>query len=236
LKELKKERLQRLLDSTKDSKLAFGLTTYRSAKEKELLLGLDLQGGMSVTMEVGLNELIRSLANYTKDPSFVKALDKAVERKANSGADLISLFKEEYSIAAPNAKLAPLFATRSNGKVKFDATDDAVITYLREQATAAFNNTYRILRTRIDQFGVSSPNINPDPAKSIINIELAGINDKERVRKYLQATANLQFFEMYTLESKDLQSGIVAADKAVQEYLNGTKANIDTVKKVDDKT
>ncbi len=231
LKELKKERLQRLLDSTKDSKLAFGLTTYRSAKEKELLLGLDLQGGMSVTMEVGLNELIRSLANYTKDPSFVKALDKAVERKANSGADLISLFKEEYSIAAPNAKLAPLFATRSNGKVKFDATDDAVITYLREQATSAFNNTYRILRTRIDQFGVSSPNINPDPAKSIINIELAGINDKERVRKYLQATANLQFFEMYTLESKDLQSGIVAADKAVQEYLNGTKANIDTVKK-----
>ena len=223
LKEVKKQRLQRMLDSTKDSKLAFGLTTYRSAKEKELLLGLDLQGGMSVTMEVGLGDLIKSLANYTKDPLFLKALENANARKANSGADLISLFSEEFKKVNPTAKLAPYFATRSNGKVKFDATDDAVLTYLREQAKAAFDNTYRILRTRIDQFGVSSPNINPDPSKSIINIELAGINDKERVRKYLQATANLQFFEMYTLESKDLQSGIVAADKSVQEYLNGVK-------------
>jgi SecD/SecF fusion protein len=233
LKELKKERLQRLLDSTKDEKLAFGFTTYRSAKEKELLLGLDLQGGMSVTMEVGLGDLIKSLANYTKDPVFTKALDAAVARKANSGADLISLFNEELVKANPQVKLAPYFATRSNGKVKFDDSDSKVLDYLREQAKAAFNNTYRILRTRIDQFGVSSPNINPDPAKSIINIELAGINDKERVRKYLQATANLQFFEMYTLESKDVQNGIVAADKAAQEYLNGVKATDTVVAKVD---
>lgn len=233
LKELKKERLQRLLDSTKDEKLAFGFTTYRSAKEKELLLGLDLQGGMSVTMEVGLGDLIKSLANYTKDPVFTKALDAAVARKANSGADLISLFNEELVKANPQVKLAPYFATRSNGKVKFDDSDSKVLEYLREQAKAAFNNTYRILRTRIDQFGVSSPNINPDQAKSIINIELAGINDKERVRKYLQATANLQFFEMYTLESKDVQSGIVAADKAVQEYLNGVKTKDTVVAKVD---
>ncbi len=233
LKELKKERLTRLLDSTKDVSLAFGFTNYRSAKEKELLLGLDLQGGMSVTMEVGLSDLLKSLANYTKDPVFTKALDKAVVRKANSGADLISLFKEEILLANPQAKLAPYFATRSNGKVKFDDSDSKVTEYLREQATSAFNNTYRILRTRIDQFGVSSPNINPDPAKSIINIELAGINDKERVRKYLQATANLQFFEMYTLESKDVQNGVVAADKAVQEYLNGIKATDTVVAKKD---
>ena len=233
LKELKKERLTRLLDSPKDVSLAFGFTTYRNAKEKELLLGLDLQGGMSVTMEVGLSDLLKSLANYSKDPVFTKALDKAVVRKANSGADLISLFKEEILLANPQVKLAPYFATRSNGKIKFDDSDSKVTEYLREQATAAFNNTYRILRTRIDQFGVSSPNINPDPAKSIINIELAGINDKERVRKYLQATANLQFFEMYTLESKDVQNGIVAADKAVQEYLNGIKATDTVVAKKD---
>jgi SecD/SecF fusion protein len=236
LKELKKERLQRLLDSTKDDKLAFGFTTYRSAKEKELLLGLDLQGGMSVTMEVGLSDLIKSLANYTKDPVFTKALEAANARKANSGADLISLFNEELVKANPQVKLAPYFATRSNGKVKFDDSDSKVLDYLREQAKSAFNNTYRILRTRIDQFGVSSPNINPDPTKSIINIELAGINDKERVRKYLQATANLQFFEMYTLESKDVQSGIVAADKAAQEYLNGNKIVDTTVSKKDTAT
>ncbi len=231
LAELKKERLQRLLDSTKDTKLAFGLTTYRSAKEKELMLGLDLQGGMSVTMEVGLDGLIKSLANFTKDPQFNKALDAAVARKANSGADMISLFREEYKKTDPSGKLAPFFATRSNGKIKFDASDDAVNNYLKEQATAAFNNTYRILRTRIDRFGVASPNINPDPAKGIISIELAGVNDKERVRNYLQSTANLQFFEVYTFESKDLQNGIVAADKAVEEYLNGTTKK-DTAKKI----
>lgn len=226
LTDLKKDRLQRLLDSTKDEKLAFGLTTYRSAKEKELMLGLDLQGGMSVTMEVGLDGLIKSLANYTKDPSFNKAIDNAVARKANSGADLITLFNEEFKKLNPDVKLAPFFASRSAGKVKIDASNDAVTSYLREQATAAFNNTYRILRTRIDRFGVASPNINPDPAKGIINIELAGVNDKQRVRSYLQSTANLQFFEVYTLESTDLQNGLVAADKSVQEYLSGTTAAV----------
>ncbi len=221
LAELKKERLRRLLDSTKDTKLAFGLTTYRSAKEKELMLGLDLQGGMSVTMEVGLDGLLKSLANYTKDPTFNKALQQAVARKANGGADLITLFQEEFKKLTPAGKLAPFFAARSNGKVKFDASDATVTAYLKEQATSAFNNTYRILRTRIDRFGVASPNINPDPAKGIINIELAGVNDKARVRSYLQSTANLQFFEIYTLESRDMQNAMNAADKAAQDYLNG---------------
>jgi SecD/SecF fusion protein len=210
-----------LLDSTKDTKLAFGMTTYASAKEKELMLGLDLQGGMSVTMEVGLDGLIKSLANYSKEPAFNTALNNAVVKKANSRADLISLFQEEYSKLNPGGKLAPLFAARSNTKLKFDASDEAVITYLREQANIAFNNTYKILRTRIDRFGLASPNINPDPNKGIISIELAGVNDKERVRSYLQSTANLQFFEMYTFESKDLQDGLIAADKAIEAKLNG---------------
>jgi SecD/SecF fusion protein len=228
LAEVKKERVLRLLDSTKDTKLAFGLVTYRSAKESELMLGLDLQGGMSVTMEVGLDGLIKSLANYTKDANFNKALDNAVARKANSGANLITLFEEEFKKVNPTGTLAPFFAARSNGKVKFDASDNAVNEYLTAQATAAFNNTYRILRTRIDRFGVASPSINPDPAKGIINIELAGVNDKERVRSYLQSTANLQFFEVYTFESRDLQNGIVAADKAVQDMLEGAPVANDT--------
>lgn len=235
LEALRKDRLKRLQDSTKDTKIGpFGLTTYRNAKEKELLLGLDLQGGISVTMEVGMDGLIRSLANYSKDPAFNKAVEEAVKRKANGGADLITLFTEEYKKANPSAALAPLFAARSNGKVKFDATDAQVTNYLRDQATAAFNNTYRILRTRIDRFGVASPTINPDPAKGIINIELAGISDRERVRKYLQSTANLQFFEVYTFENRDIQNAVVAADKAVQDYLNGTAAvDTTTVAKAD---
>ena len=111
LQAFKKQRLQRLLDSTKESKIGpFGLTTYRSAKDKELMLGLDLQGGMSVTMEVGLDGLIKSLANYTKDPVFNKALDAAVKKKATSGADLITLFTAEFKNASAGAKLctAPL--------------------------------------------------------------------------------------------------------------------------------
>jgi SecD/SecF fusion protein len=206
------------------------LVTYGTAKERELMLGLDLQGGMSVTMEVGLDGLIKSLANYTKDPTFNTALNNAVTKKANSNADLISLFRDEYSSLNPTGKLAPIFATRSNGKLKIDASNEVVVTYLKGQATQAFNNTYRILRTRIDRFGLASPNINPDANKGIINIELAGVTDKERVRSYLQSTANLQFFEVYTFENKDFQNGIVAADKAIEASLNGIKDSNSTAK------
>ena len=230
VEDAKKAYLKHLLDSTKDTKVAFGLTTYGQAKERELMLGLDLQGGMSVTMEVGLDGLIKSLANYSKETAFNTALANAVATKANSRADLISLFRDEYAKLNPTGKLAPLFATRSNGKLKFDATDDATVTYLKEQATIAFNNTYKILRTRIDRFGLASPNINPDATKGIINIELAGINDKERVRSYLQSTANLQFFEVYTFENKDFQNGILAADKAIEASLTGIKDSTATAK------
>ena len=223
ISDLQKAYYKQLLDSTKDTKLALGFTTYGAAKEKELMLGLDLQGGMSVTMEVGLDGLIKSLANYTKDPSFNTALNNAVAKKANSRADLISLFRDEYTKVNPTGKLAPLFATRSNGKLKFDASDDVVASYLKDQSTIAFNNTYKILRTRIDKFGLASPNINPDASKGIINIELAGITDKDRVRSFLQSTANLQFFEVYTLENKDVQSGITAADKSIEANLAGLK-------------
>jgi SecD/SecF fusion protein len=228
----KKVYYKRLLDSTKETKLFFGLTTYASAKEKELMLGLDLQGGMSVTMEVGLDGLIKSLANYSKEPAFNTALANAVSKKANSNADLITLFTNEYKVVNPTGKLAPLFATRSNGKLKFDASDATVISYLQEQSTQAFNNTFRILNTRIDRFGLASPSINPDPTKGIINIELAGISDKERVRSYLQSTANLQFFEVYTFENRDFQNAIIAADKAI-ELSNAGIVDSTVVAKID---
>jgi SecD/SecF fusion protein len=228
----KKVYYKRLLDSTKETKLFFGLTTYAAAKERELMLGLDLQGGMSVTMEVGLDGLIKSLANYSKEPAFNTALANAVSKKANSNADLITLFTSEYKTLNPTGNLAPLFATRSNGKLKFDASDATVTAYLQEQSIQAFNNTYRILNTRIDRFGLASPSINPDPTKGIINIELAGISDKERVRSYLQSTANLQFFEVYTFENKDFQTAILAADKAI-ELSNAGIVDSTVVAKVD---
>ncbi len=220
LEGLKEERLRRLLDSTKNSKIGpFGFTTYKDAKDKELMLGLDLQGGMSVTMEVGLDGLIKSLANYPKDANFNKALSNAVQRKANSNADLISLFDEEFKKATNNASMAPYFSLRSNGAIKYNDNNSKVLSYLRDQATSAFNNTYRILQTRIDRFGVASPTINPDPVKGIINIELAGVNDPERVRRYLQSTANLQFFEVYQLPH--VSDALLEGEKALASYLKG---------------
>ena len=235
LSQLKDKHKNRLLDSTNDSQIGpFGLVTYQKAKDNELKLGLDLQGGISVTMEVGLDALLRSLSNHTKDPVFNKALNAAIARKANSGADLITLFNEEFQKNASGTKLAPLFAQRSNGRIKFDASDNAVISYLHDQATTAFKNTERILRTRIDKFGVASPTINPDAAKGRITIELAGINDAERVRRNLQSTANLQFFEVYSVV--DLQESILSANKSLSDYLTGTKPSADTTKAKTDTT
>lgn len=235
LANLQKQRLQRLLDSTKETKIGlFGLTTYQDAKDKELSLGLDLQGGMSVTMEVGLDGLIRSLANYPKDAAFNTALNNADVRKANTGADLITLFYDEFKKVSNGAKLAPYFASRSGNAIKLESSDDAVLNYLRTQAINAFNNTTRIISTRIDRFGVASPNINPDPAKQRINIELAGINDPERVRHYLQSTANLQFFEVYNIT--EVGDALQAADKALSDYLRGTTPAADTTKASTDTT
>ena len=226
LSTLKKSRLQRLLDSTKNDKIVLGVGTYQYAKDQELMLGLDLQGGMNVTMEVGLDGLVRSLSGYSKDPAFNKALEEANKRKANSGADFITLFSEEYKKANPSGKLSTIFAAASNKRIGFDASDGQVLGYIRDQAKGAVNNTYNILRTRIDKFGVAQPTINLDEAKGIITIELAGVTDPERVRKYLQSTANLQFFEVYNIS--EVYSGIQEAEKTLAAYLSGTTPAADT--------
>ena len=230
LKLVTENRLQVLLDSTKSTKIGwFGFTTYRNAKDKELALGLDLQGGMSVTMEVSMDGLIKSLAEYTKDASFNKALDAAIAKKANSGADLISLFVEEYKNQNASNNLANFFINKSNGRIKFSSSNNDVVNYLEEKSIDAFKNTTNIIRNRIDKFGVASPNINPDEKKGTINIELAGAKDPERVRNFLQSTANLQFFECYKVI--DIADNIRAADKSLETYLAGTKSVVDSTKK-----
>ncbi|SEA43492.1 SecD/SecF fusion protein [Arachidicoccus rhizosphaerae] len=197
---IERNQVRHLLDSTRNDKIGpFGMTTYQKAKNSELMLGLDLQGGMSVTMEVGLDGLVHALSNYSKDASINQAIDQAKAIKANDNTDFISLFADQWKKVSNGKKLAPFFAQKSNKELTYESTDDQVFIYLRKQAKAAFTNTYKILRTRIDRFGLSSPTINPDEAKGIITIELAGVNDAERVRHYLQSTANLQFFEVYNI-------------------------------------
>ena len=228
---IKKSRLQRLLDSTKGDKIVLGIGTYQYAKDQELMLGLDLQGGMNVTMEVGLDGLIKSLASYSKDPLFNKAINEANRRKANSGADFITLFSEEYKKANPSGKLATIFAQASNKRIKYESTNNEVMSYIRAEAKSAVNNTYNILRTRIDKFGVAQPTINLDEAKGIITIELAGVTDPERVRKYLQSTANLQFFEVYNIA--EIYGGYQEAEKALATYLSGTTVKTDSTTTID---
>lgn len=222
-------RKKKLLDSTKDTKITPWGTSYQKTKESELLLGLDLQGGISVTMDVALNDLIKNLANNTHDPALIQAINTAMQRRQSESGNIIDLFADSYKKQNPNGKLAPLFSNTNRNKIGYDASDATVIAYLHDQASAAMKQTYQILDNRINQFGVAQPSINLDEAHGIISVELAGASDPERVRKYLQSTANLQFWEVYNLG--ELQQSIVNADKALQNYLNGVKA--DTTAKPD---
>ena len=226
-----KTRAQHILDSTRDKKIYPGVgTTYQECKENELNLGLDLQGGISVTMDVSLDGLLKSLSNNPKDPALLKAIQTADQKKIGSDVDYITLFRNAYTQQNPGQNLALLF-TRPSGKddkdVKSTDSDDAVIEKIRAISEDAIEQTYKILLKRIDKFGVAQPNINLDKAKGIINIELAGVTDRERVRKYLQSTANLQFWEVYNIG--ELSSSLDNIDKGLAAYLSGVTN--DTAKK-----
>lgn len=217
------KRLQKLLDSTKDVVVTYGINgpvSYKKAKAEELNLGLDLQGGMNVTLEVEMTGLLKSLANDSKDPNFLSAMQNANTRKANSGADFVTLFIEEYRKLEKVRPLASLFAGGSSGKIDINASDSKVESYIRKEAKDAFDRTYNKLTKRIDQFGVAQPAINPIPDKNRINVELPGVKDKERVRKLLQTTANLQFWETYRLQ--DLTQSFIGFDNDFDAYLKGT--------------
>lgn len=226
LKTIYDTELRRLLASTKDETLTYGITgpvSYQKAKEEELNLGLDLQGGMNVTMEVEMTGLLKTLANNSKDPSFLAALSNAEKQKANSDADFVTLFATEYKKLAGEGKMSALFFAANSKDIKIGDSDDKVASVLRANAKGAFDNTFRVLNTRIDQFGVAQPSINPNPERGIITVELPGIKDKERVRKLLQATANLQFWETYRFD--ELQPALV---KTIQDYDRIHKGTTDT--------
>jgi len=193
--------------------------TLQEAKEQELNLGLDLQGGMNVTLEVSLDELVRSMSNNPKDPALNKAIADANAAKANSQASFVTLFGETFKRENPGAKLAYLFTKPSDKDITLQSTNDEVLAKINKEAKDAVQRTYNVLLTRIDKFGVANPNMNLDANKGIITVELAGVRDPERVRSYLQATAKLQFFETYT--NQEIYQGLVPAENALSAYLSG---------------
>lgn len=195
--------------------------TYQAAKEQELNLGLDLQGGMNVTLEVSLDELVRSMSNNPKDPALNKAIENANLAKANSQADFVTLFGNAFTSANPNAKLAYLFTKPSEKDITLQSTNEQVLAKIRSEGKDAIKRTYNVLLTRIDKFGVVNPNMNLDENKGIITVELAGVRNPERVRSYLQATAKLQFFETYT--NQEVYGSLIEAETALSKYLSGVK-------------
>ena len=187
------------LDSLATEQVWLGYT-LKECREKELGLGLDLKGGMNVILEVSVPDIVRTLAGNSKDATFNKAMDLAIERQASSQKDFLELFNEAYTELDPNARLAAIFTTFSlKDRINLKSTNEEVISVLKEEVQATVDNSYNVLRTRIDRFGVVQPNIQRLETNGRILIELPGIKEPERVRKLLQGSANLEFWETFNL-------------------------------------
>ena len=159
--------------------MLFKKYTFQEAKEQELNLGLDLQGGMNVTLEVSLDELVRSMANNPTDLAPNQAIADANKAKANSQLDFVSLFGQAYMAKNPSSKMAYLFTKPSEKEITINSSNDQVIAKIRKESKDAIKRTYNVLLTRIDKFGVVNPNMNLDENKGIITVELAGIRNIE---------------------------------------------------------
>ncbi|MCX6274571.1 MAG: protein translocase subunit SecDF [Bacteroidetes bacterium] len=189
-------------------------TTYKKCKENEINLGLDLKGGMNVTMEVSLVDLIRAMSNYSNDGTFNAALANAQKAQSNSQKDFVTLFGEEFQKLDANARLAAIFATKElSDRISFNSSNADVLKIIKTESDAAFDRTYQILKTRIDKFGVTQPNVQKIGSGRIL-VELPGIKDPERVRKLLQGTAKLEFWETY--DNRDIFPMLEAANKVLK--------------------
>ena len=210
---------QDYLDSLSNEKVWFGNWTLKQCREMEISLGLDLKGGMNVILEVSVPDVIKALADNKTDEAFNQALATAAKQAISSQDDVITLFVREYHRIAPDARLSELFATQQlKDKVNQKTSDAEVEKVLRSEVKAAVDNSYNVLRTRIDRFGVVQPNIQSMEDKmGRIMVELPGIKEPERVRKLLQGSANLEFWETYN--AKDVAPYLQAADNKLRSIL-----------------
>ncbi|MDO5447417.1 MAG: protein translocase subunit SecDF [Prevotellaceae bacterium] len=189
---------QEYLDSIANEKVWLGYT-FKQCRETEIGLGLDLKGGMNVILEVSVPDVVDILADHKKDQDYVKALSMAKEEAKTSQTDFITLFVNAYKEVKPNGRLAEIFATQQlKGEVNTQSTDKEVIAALNKEVGAAIENSYRVVRSRIDKFGVVQPNIQKlEGQQGRIMVEMPGIKEPERMRKLLQGSANLEFWETF---------------------------------------
>ncbi|MFT5904308.1 MAG: SecD/SecF fusion protein, partial [Flammeovirgaceae bacterium] len=190
--------------------------TYQESKEKQINLGLDLAGGMSVTLEVSIPDLIINLSNNIRNEDLLKAVQAAKEEQKDSQDDFVTLFGESWEEMYPDVLMATVFHSRDN-KDRFprEASNEEILEILTEEAQVAINNTEKIIRTRIDKFGVTSPTIQKQQFSGRILVELPGVSDKERVRKQLKSTANLEFWNTY--ESAEILGFLDQANSALSK-------------------
>ena len=215
---LAKERFY--LDSITAEKVFLGFT-YKQIKEKEINLGLDLRGGMNVMLEVKVYDLVNALCGYNKDPLFAQAMNQAQANMANSRTDFITLFAQEWDKVAPGKRLSSIFGTyEMKDRITAESTNAEVIDVIREEAESAISNSFNVLRNRIDRFGVTQPNIQKLGNSGRILVELPGVKDPERVRKLLQGTASLEFWETY--ENKEIYQYLAEADNAIKNLMDET--------------
>ncbi len=187
------------LDSIAGEKVWFGYT-FKQCREKELNLGLDLKGGMNVTLEVSIPDILNVLSGYNTSENFQLAIENAKQRQHNSQEDFLNLFYDEFKKIDPDAQLSTIFSTFNlKEKIQRTSTNDEVMKVLNEEVNAAIDNSFNVIRNRIDRFGVVQPNIQRLDAQGRIMVELPGIKEPERVRKLLQGSANLEFWETYEL-------------------------------------
>ena len=203
---------QAYLDSVMNKKVWLGIYSYKECREMQIGLGLDLKGGMNVILEVSIPDVVKALAANSQDPVFTETLNAAKKRSVSSQDNFIDIFAQEYArIAGPDAKLSTFFATSNlKEKINSQTSNEEIIAVLKEEVNAAVSNSFNVLRTRIDRFGVAQPNIQELAGKQgRIMVELPGIKEPERVRKLLQGSANLEFWETYnTAEIQDILNRI----------------------------
>ena len=231
LDSLRKVENRHYIDSISAEKVYFGYT-FKDVKSKEINLGLDLKGGMNVMLQVQLKDLVRALADGNESPEFLAALELAQANSVDSRQDYITLFAEAWKEKGNGTPLAQIFGTyEMRDQIKPESTDEEVIAVIRESADAAISNSFNVLRNRIDRFGVTQPNIQKLGNSGRILVELPGVKEPERVRKLLQGTASLEFWEtysfgeieMYLNEANAALAEVLAAEEEAAEEVTATE-------------
>lgn len=209
--------------------------TYEELKKQQLALGLDLKGGMSVILQVDLRELLVTLSNQSKDPSFLTALDSAKAGLKSTQSDFITLFGQEFEAIAGEKNLASIFSRSATlrDQINFETSNAEVLAILRAEADGTVQRTFNLLKDRIDKLGVVQPNVSLDAARDLILVELPGIDNPERARSFLQSAAKLEFWNVYRISDSGVQNAFLEADRRLKLQQAGDSTALDSAEEIE---